>query len=107
MRDDDDLTAIIICAPESWEHTKDSILIDADCGHKVWIAKAGRRVLEENENAVARCAPCAIPVMAERYPGVVPEAAPGVLADIEADKGGWERAKYEAFAKQIGLPTNG
>lgn len=108
MRDDEELTAIIICAPEDWEHTQDSILIDADCGHKVWVATAGQRVLEEHgDTGVARCVPCVMPQFQEKYPGVIPEAAPGVLADIERDKGGWERQKYEAFAKHIGLTTNG
>lgn len=105
MRDNEEVTAIVICAPLDWEHTPDSIQITADCGHEIWIAQAGQRVLAESETAVARCVPCAMPTLAETE--IVPETAPGVLADIERHKGGWERAKYEAFAKMIGLPTNG
>jgi hypothetical protein len=100
----DDAEKVIVCAPLGWDHTPDSIQITADCGHEIWIAPAGQRVLADGGKA--RCVPCVIPLLKDN-PDVVPEAAPGVLDDIERHKGGWERAKYEAFAKQIGLPTNG
>lgn len=95
---------VVVCAPVGWDHTADSIQVAADCGHDVWVAPAGQRLLAEG--AVARCVPCVVPVLKEN-PDIQVGAAPGVLDDIERDKGGWERARMEAFMKKIGMIPNG
>lgn len=104
MVDDDEEKRIVVCAPVAWDHTADSIRIEAACGHEVWVAPAGQRLLADG--AEAQCVPCVVPVLKEN-PDVVPEAAPGVLADIERDKGGWERQKMEVFMRRIGMIPNG
>lgn len=103
MQDEDEVKQIIVCAPVDWEHTADSIKVDGSCGHEVWVAPAGQRILAAGGEA--HCVPCAVPIMKEH--GLAPEAAPGVLEDIERDKGGWERAKMEAFMRQVGMTPNG
>lgn len=99
-----DPTQVVVCAPMGWDHTADSIQVAADCGHDVWIAPAGQRLLAEG--AVARCVPCVIPALKEN-PDIRVEPAPGVLADVERDQGSWQRARAEAFMKAIGMHPNG
>lgn len=100
---DDEERRIIVCAPVEWEHTADSIKVDGACGHEVWVAPAGQRMIAIG--AEPRCVPCAVPIMKEH--GLAAEAAPGVLEDIERDQGGWERAKMEDFMKRVGMIPNG
>lgn len=54
-----DETQTIVCVPSTSWHTKDSTLIDADCGHKVWISAGAREVLvREPEDTLIKCLGC-------------------------------------------------
>jgi hypothetical protein len=94
---------IIVCVPFDWDHTADSITVDAACGHKVWVALAGQRMIADG--AEVRCIPCTVPIMKEH--GLTATPAPGVLEDVERKEGAWERAKMEAHMRRIGMIPNG
>ena len=94
---------IIVCVPLDWDHTDESITVDASCGHKVWVARAGQRMIAEG--AEARCVPCVAPTMKQH--GLSAQPAPGVLEDVERTHGAWERAKMEDYMRRIGMIPNG
>lgn len=101
----EDNRKIVVCAPIDGSHTSDSIVIDAGCGHQVWIAPAGKAYMDDNPDAEAQCITCALPAMKES--GVAPMAVPGVLDDVEREAGSWERAKMEQFMRRLGIVPNG
>lgn len=107
MRDDSELTAVLICAPEDWDHTDNSILIEADCGHKVWLAPTGQRLLAEHgDTGVARCIHCAQPTL-NNNPDIKQQAAPGAMAELEQTYGTWGRIQIEAALRKKGITPNG
>lgn len=47
----------IVVVPSTWNHTEDSVLIEAGCGHRSWITPQAKEMVDSGE-AIARCVPC-------------------------------------------------
>lgn len=49
---------LMILANEGAVHTPDSVLLTADCGHRVWVAKTGQKMLNEIMGIRTQCLRC-------------------------------------------------
>lgn len=103
----DEQEMVLVCSPWDWPHWVPGVELEAGCGHRVQVSKAGMTQLLGSPGMQIMCVPCAA-AHARANPGPhSPQAVPGVLAEIEAAQGAEERRDAERWAREHGWKTLG
>lgn len=106
MTADDDEVPVLVCAPEDTPmKTADSVLFDADCGHKVWVAASGQLAMKQYPDMVVKCLMCALPSLMQ--PDAKRMSAPGALESIDREFGEVHRSQVERLMRILGVQPNG
>jgi len=84
------VTHTLILAPIDSAHTPDSVQVDADCGHRCWIAPSGMNLtLDPSIPTTTVCARCMDPVellaSVAEHGGIA--AVPGSREEVERELG--------------------
>lgn len=94
-------TPVLVCAPATSMPLPGSVERKADCGHQVWIAKAGQAKLAEWPGAIQIMCVACLP-LENMKPGEM-AAAPGALEEMQQTMGSTFRRGVEDKMRNLGF----